>query len=285
MAAKPVNVMAPVPTVGARILLGWMEKEEAVAYLRESCWFDPPMTEAQALQLWETHRNRVEQLLERVVKAPERLAIPTARRPMVGAFLSKLKGPEVLDVIKVDPMGLVVYQNYVVTDRADHHAKNQIGSEQWDRTCLMTDRPVAQMQLRQEDGIIKVQLPHAEHMFILHPDGGFRIQQGGGFISVCDVEGRMLLKAGYHRTFAFCRERRNEPEAKDRSLLVALTKTVPPQLLTGFPTQGLRTTVLGPRPPFFSDFFDEDLSMSVKLRKKRFEMHVKVNVVAVDAES
>jgi hypothetical protein len=64
-----------------------------------------------------------------------------------------------------------------------------------------------------------------------------------------------------------------------------LTKTVPPQLAADFPTQGLRTTVLGSRPPLFSDFLDESLAMKVTLKKKRFEMHIKVNLVPVDVTS
>ena len=271
-----------VQTVEAVVLLGWMEMEEAVTYLLESCCFEPALTRTQAEELWKEYKSRVGRLPVCNVEPPKRLPIPDARRHIAQEFLTRTRGPEVLDVINIDPMNLVVYQMYVVTDQADHHAKNHIGTQQWDKNCLMIDRPTAQMALRLEDGIIKIQLPHAEHMFSLLPNGLFQIQQGGGFISVCDVEGRLLLKAGYHRTFAFCRSRRNEPDAKDRSLLVALTKSVPPVLAADFPKQGLRTTVLGSRPPLFSDFFDDVLSIRVKLRKKRFEMHVKVDTVAVD---
>jgi hypothetical protein len=137
------------------------------------------------------------------------------------------------------------------------------------------------MQLRTEGDVIKVSLPHGEHMFAAVP-GGFTIQQGGGFISVCETAGRMVLKAGYHRSFAFSRCLRKDPEAKDKSLLVAVTNTLPPPLLPAFPKQGLRTTVLGSRAPLLSDFFDDSLAMAVKLLKKRFEMHIRVGVVGVN---
>lgn len=280
MAANPAVPNAP-KTVAAQILLGWMGKDEAIPYLLEQCWFDPPLTSQQAEELWEKYRKVVEALPERKITPPVRLPIPNARREVVTDFLRRFKGPEVLDVINIDPLDLVIYQLYVVTDVADNHAK-QLTGRQWVKNCLQAERPIVQMQGRMENGVLKFSLPHGEHMFALQPDGAFRIQQGAAFISVCEVESRLVLKAGYHRSFAFCRAMRNEPDAKDRSLLVALTKTVPAQLDAGFPTQGLRTTVLGSRPPLLSDFFNESLAMAVKLRKRRFEMHIKVDLVPVD---
>jgi len=116
-------------------------------------------------------------------------------------------------------------------------------------------------------------------VFEFHPqDGAFRIVQGGGFVSVVEIGGRLLLKAGYHRSFAFARAVKNELDAKDRCVLVALTRTVPAQLLPGWPQPGLRTMVLGPRAPLFSDFFDDDFAMTVKLHKKRYEMHIRAEL-------
>lgn len=137
------------------------------------------------------------------------------------------------------------------------------------------------MPLRMEDDAIKVTLPHGEHMFAT-VQGGFTIQQGAGWVSVCETAGRMILKAGYHRSFAFSRTLIKDPEAKEKSLLVAVTNTLPPPLLPAFPKQGLRTTVLGSRAPVFSDFFDDTLAMAVKLRKKRYEMHIRVSVVGIN---
>jgi hypothetical protein len=269
------------PTVDAVLLLGWMEKEEAIPYLLEQCWFEPKLTIAQAEEVWQKYKNAVDALPVRNVQRPKCSPIPLSQKKVVEEFLKKVRGPEVLNVLNLDPMALIVYQLYVVADRADHHAKFLSGRD-WARVCLQTDRPILQMATRMDNGILKVNLPHAEHLFTLLPDGAFRIQQGGGFISVCELEGRLLLKAGYHRSFASSRARRNEPDAKERSLLVALTKTVPPQLLPAFPKQGLRTTVLGSKPPLLSDFFDESLAMTVKLRKKRYEMHIKADLVPVD---
>jgi hypothetical protein len=268
------------PTVDGFLLLGWMEKEEATNWLVNDCWFDPPLTNEQVQGTWLKYKAAVDGLPDRKPAAPKQLPIPASAQGIVNAFRMRTRGPEVLDVINVDPLELLVYQLYVVADRADHHAKHS-RADQWHQNCLQVDRPNNPMALRLDNGVIKVTLPHAEHLFAAVP-GGFQIQQGGGFISICNVESRTVLKAGYHRSFAFARSRMKEPEAKDRSLLVAVTKTVPAQLLADFPKQGLRTTVLGSRPPLFSDFFVEALAMPVKLRKKHYEMHITVNVAGVN---
>jgi hypothetical protein len=163
----------------------------------------------------------------------------------------------------------VIYQFYVAVDRANQHAQN-IGNNDWTKACLQLDRPISQLPIRLEDNAIK---------FALRPDGAFQIQQTGGFICVCEINGRMILKAGYHRSFALARAAMNAPEASDTSLLVALTATAPPQLSPQFPTQGLRTTVLGSRPPLFSDFFNSSLAMRVRFRRKKFEYHIRFEQV------
>lgn len=269
----------PPSTVDARILLGWMEHDEAMACLQKDCWFDPSLTEQQSEDMWTAYKTRVDNLPERVIQPPVRQPIPASQRHIANNFRIRTQGPEVIDVINIDPTGLVVYQKYVVIDRVEHHC---VQPGDWSKKTLLLDRPSAQLNLRMENGTIKVNLTHAEHVFELHPDGAFRIGQGGGFVCVVDVEGRLLLRAGYHRSFGFARTVRNELDAKDKCVLVALTRTVPAQLLPGWPQGGLRTMVLGPRAPLFSDFFDDDFAMTVKLRKKRYEMHIRAETVAVD---
>jgi hypothetical protein len=39
-------------TLDGVVLLGWMEKAEAVTCLLEACWFDPQLTHPQAEALW-----------------------------------------------------------------------------------------------------------------------------------------------------------------------------------------------------------------------------------------
>jgi hypothetical protein len=255
------------------LLLGWMEKAEAANWLREQCWFDPQLSEQQAEDIWQKYRVAVEALSNpRQLLPPQRKAIPPSAQAYVSKFLTRHKGPEVLDVWNVDPRNLVVYQFYVAVDRSDHHAKTF--GKGWAETCLQIDRPGSPLPIRSEGNIIKLILPHAEHGLMIQPDGAFRIQQGAGFVSLCQINGRTILKSGYHRSFAAARAM-NAPDAKDTSLLVALTATAPPQLSAQLPIQGLKAVVLGSRPPFFSDFLEDSLAMKVKLRKKKYEAHIR----------
>ena len=268
--------MAPC-TLDAVVLLGWMERDEATALLTDHCWFDPPLDRQQAEILWTPYHDRVLALPIRNPEPTQRLPIPAGNKGLVTDFLRRHRGQDVIDVVNVNPLELVAFQTCVVTDRADHH-HNQSGS--WARKTLVIDRPTSQLPMRIEGDTIKFSLPHAEHMIGQQPDGAFRIMQGAGFVSVVDIGGgRLLLKAGYHRSFAFARAAMNEPDAKDKCELVALTTSLPPQLSPGFPHQGLRTMVFGSRPPLFSDFFVPDLAIDVKLRKKRWETHIKRTAV------
>jgi hypothetical protein len=260
-------------TLNAVLLLGWMERQDAVEYLLRGCVFDPPFTEPQAEAKWNEYRERVQALPERNPQPPQRFPIPAGSRGHVTDFLRRFRRPgtDIADVININPMELVIYQFYIVTDKADEH-HNRPAS--WARKTLVLDRPACQLHMRIEDGAIKLALPHGEHMIAFNTSG-FQIQQAAGFVSVVEIGGRLLLKAGYHRSFAFARAAMNEPEARDKCELVALTTSLPPQLAVASPHQGLRTTVLGSRPALFSDFFDPDLAMTVRLRRKKYEAHIR----------
>jgi hypothetical protein len=264
-------------TLNALLLLGWMPEQEAVEWLTNLCTFNPPLDGVAAKALWQQYHDKVEALPERVPQAPTQHPLPNNCKGHVTDFLRRHRNQEVLNVVNINPMELAIYQFYVVVARADDH-HSQGGA--WMRKTLVIDRPIAQLPVRSEGDTIKISLPHAEHMIAFQPDGAFRIHQGAGFVSVVDLGGgRLLLKAGYHRSFAFARAAMNEPEAKDRCELVALTTSLPPPLMPTFPHQGLRTTVLGSRAPLFSDFFNEDLVMAVTLRKKKWEAHLRIAAV------
>src|SRR5713101_5347615 len=153
-----------------------MDRLSAVPYLQNECCFERPLTAEEAEEMWLTHRNRVEALPARQLQPPQRFPITTENRQLVNQFLSQFRGPEVLDVIKINPMELAIYQMYVVTDRADHHA-NQTGD--WAKKTLVLNRPIVQLPWRVEDGALKLSLPHGEHQIWINPNGTYGIQQGG----------------------------------------------------------------------------------------------------------
>jgi hypothetical protein len=255
-------------TLDGIVLLGWMEKSDAVTYLLEHCWFEPQLTQPQAEELWEKYHAAVQALADRTIQPPKRKPIPPSAQVHVKKFLAKH--------LNLDPRGLAIYQFYVALDRSDQHAKTI--KRGWAETCLQIDRPGSHLPIRSEGNAIKISLPHGEHGLMVQEDGAFRIHQGAGFISVCQLDGRMLLKAGYHRSFAAARAM-NALDANDTSLLVALTATAPPQLSAALPTQGLKAVVLGSRPPLFSDFVDDSLAMKIKLRRKKYEAHIRFEQV------
>src|SRR5260370_4359311 len=129
-------------TVDGRILLGWMEHDEAISCLQKECWFDPPLTHQQAEDLWNTYKARVDGLPERVIQPPQRYPILPAHRHLVNNFLLRTRGPEVLDVININPTELVAFQKYLAIDRVEHHC-GQPGD--WPKKMLLLDRPSAQI--------------------------------------------------------------------------------------------------------------------------------------------
>jgi hypothetical protein len=265
-------------TLNGTLLPGWMERDDALDWLQQQCWFDPPLQGSQAEDIWNVYRNRVEALGTRSLPTVNRGAVAASDRQHVESFKRRFRGdPEVIDVVGVDPMNLVVYQLYVCIEKAQEHAASHTS---WCKKCLVMDRPISRLPIRVEDGTVKITLPHAEHMLGLQPNGAFVIQQGGGFVSVVEFQGRTVLKAGYHRCFAFAQSAMKAPDANDKFMLVAVTRSLPPPLTPMFPRQGLRATVFGSRPPLFSDFFDSNFAMAVKLRKKRYEAHFRI--LAVD---
>ncbi len=139
------------PTVDGFLLLGWMEREEAVHWLTNDCWFEPAITSERAAETWERYKLSVDGLPQRKPVAPKRHPIPASSRSVVDNFLQRTRGPEVLDVINIDPRELFVYQLYVVADRANHHAQHLRG-DQWHRNCLQIDRPNNPMPLRIDAG-------------------------------------------------------------------------------------------------------------------------------------
>jgi hypothetical protein len=158
------------------------------------------------------------------------------------------------------------------------------GKRGWVDECLLSER-APEVKYRIDNEGFHLDLPHAEYAFVPNPQNGtFSIMQHARFVGVCEYSARMLLVAGYHRSFAFARTAMatNALDAMARSIVVALTTDVPARLSPALPNTGLCATLAGCRPPLFGDFFDDRLSMRVKLRQKRYEF--RVQILAVDVE-
>ena len=84
-------------------------------------------------------------------------------------------------------------------------------------------------------------------------------------------DGRSMLWCGYHRTYAVLVLRQAGGDAAGAApLLTVMTGMPDVQAFFSSPTL-VRDSVFGDRPALLRDFLDEDLFISVDLRKKRAE--------------
>ena len=119
----------PSPILMGVALLGWMEREQAIRFLTEDCWFENPLTETGAELFW--------QRVARSSREPARTGSPGSgtnpaqrvEREHAERFLEFLNGLGVrnVQVIKMDPMQLVVAQYHIAIDVAAAYAELPAG--------------------------------------------------------------------------------------------------------------------------------------------------------------
>jgi hypothetical protein len=281
---SPAPAGNPSHTVDGIVLLGWKTEAEALAFLMNHCVFDEPLGKDAALAIWHHYRSAVASLPERAALAPQRLPI-TGHYELeaVKEFKRKWRGAlNILDVVKIDPMGLVVHQLDIVVERSHSTYRSKVESMNgWLKHGLFGDGATPSLNIRAAMNAVDVELPHAEFVFGFNPARGFTVEQMARHVNVTEFGNRMMLWAGYHRSYA--RMLSMAPDAIDRSLVVALTADGNFKVSPLSPNQGEREMLTGLRPPLFGDFLDDRLVMKVKLRKKRFELHVRAAIAAIDA--
>jgi hypothetical protein len=286
-----VGLHAPCRTVAAVILPGWMLKEDAVRLLTTEC-VEPHFDASQAEEVWEQYRRRVEELPDRDSGAPQQLALSGAERHEAAGFLHRARQAgqtNVLDVIKIDHRRCVVWQLQVVTERSENYARNMNTPLGKIKHCLgLHSSTVGEVQIFASPNDVRLRVPHAEFMFnfvgpMATNPGGFQVQEMAKHIATTAFDGRLLLWAGYHRSFALMT---NEyPEGMDRSLVAVLTTDGEAVLSPHSPNQGVREMLRGLRPPLFADFLDERFCMRVRLRKRRCELWIQGRIMWFDDES
>lgn len=272
-------------TVNAILLPGWMEENVAVSLLLNDCVFDPPITADEAKAKWKEYNDRVQAIVNRDSASPARLQLSHAERTAANTFLQfhRQRGgaQNIRDVIKIDPLNLVAHQPIVVLDQVVQYRADAASADQYARHSLGIATGAHNLPLQAGLNAIDVNLPHGEFGFIFNQQTGrFEVLELARHISVTDFQGRTLLFAGYHRSYA--RIERANMDGIDRSLLVALTTDGDFMVSQHSPNQGLRARLCGLRAPLFRDFFDRDFFMAVNLKRKRFVLQVRANVVPVD---
>jgi len=264
-------------TVKAKFLLGWMSQHEAVDALN-ACIFDPPLTNKKAIALWKQYRDKVAALPPRNTLASIPLPLAEEEKAPIAAHGVNVKagsqGQFFTSVVKVEPENLVVRQFHVITERAEQYAQAMntdatridhfLGVGLDFKGTLPTPRIISQTK-------IAIDLPHAEFVPIPVPNG-FTFKERDRYVTGAQMpDGRSMLWSGYHRTYAVLVLRQAGGVAAGAApLLTVMTGMPDVQAFFTEPTL-VRASVFGERPALFRDFLDEDLFISVNLRKKRAE--------------
>jgi hypothetical protein len=184
-------------------------------------------------------------------------------------------------VIKINPMNLVTHQPSVVINQMQRYTADANDGFRYAKHSLGIAKGAHNINVQHGLNAMDIAVPHGEFAFMFNQQTHqFQVLELARHISVTAFQGRMLLWAGYHRSYA--RMASANPDGIDRSLLVALTTDADFLLSPQSPNQGLRATVTGLRPPLFGDFFDDTLFMRVNLKRKRFVLQVRAQVAPVD---
>jgi hypothetical protein len=283
--------VCPMP-LEAIALLGWMERDEALDFLRNTCVFDPALTEEQALALWEPYRQRVEALPARDIHSPHRKRLKPEESNWERQFLQSMrqKGVRVRSVIKVNIHELVVHQKRILVERSARYAAQLTDQNAWNRMALPVDveRFDVPVNMRVFKGGLKLEadidVPDSEWLFqpiqCLNGEMHFKPGPAFRFVTATELENdRLLLWSGYHRSYAWATNA--EPDGTECPTLVALTENTVAPPIVGIETPFDRL-VRGLRPPVFADFFDERFFMHVRLPKKKFQMQIRADLAEID---
>lgn len=281
-------------SIAGRVLLGWMEKTVAVNFLLNNCDFDPPIDAARAEIIWQGYRTAVEALPDRAFAVLPNLGLNVQEAAHSIKFKNYMLsfGPSgIQEVAKFDLREMTVIQYYVVTARSQGYASRVLSQSGWLEECLpLNMRSPASLAFKVfQNGLStysETDLPHGEFLFYPSTTGEFTASQLAHYVTAMKGADRTFLTAGYHRCFA---KVLNAPIATVPSAAVAVTKNtlVSPVVATAAP--GLITVngvdplcTFGVRAAKFGDFFTDGLFMDVNLRKKKFQLQIHANMVAVD---
>jgi len=268
-------------------LLGWMDQFQAVRFLTEDCVFETPLTPSAAESLWREWRGRAAALPEREAPAPDAVPLTPEENAHAARFLQFLGGMGVsgVQVVKIDPMQLVVAQYHIAIDLAAAHAGQCPQDSDWTERNLPVSISNPQLNMnfvrRNMDTEVVIDLPHGEFIFGVHPHGGFGPKELLGYVMVMRAGNRIVLGKGYHRLYG--RISSTGGSLPERLSLVALDPgTLTPPSHEAGPSTDPGLGIFGARPAILADFFTEGLAMPVYLRRKRYQLQVQARWAALN---
>jgi len=276
-----------------------MTRDQAIDVFTTQCV--PSKAAEEAIEIWEDYRNRASALPLDRGSACARLPLNADEHAHAQKFMDFLNvytngQHQVSEVLKVNLRLMLAYQYQVVTERSDDYAQRNQNEAEWMNELLPTAMPPAQFSGQFSLGLphnphpmssqILIELPHAECAFLPAPQNGlFGPSQFMRHVTVCAQGQKILLKAGYHRSFA---RLASAPPGTVPTAVVALERNswvLPvnqPPAGVGVIAAATELHPSGRLPALFSDFSTEGLFMDVLLRRKRFQLHVQSTMIAVD---
>lgn len=271
------NVEPRIASVNTKLLLGWMDENEAMNWLLRESRSAQPFTEQTARDLWSEYRARVAALQPRACTQPIRIAERTKKEEYdEHHFRRKLaKKPYVLDVLKLaDPGKLLIHQLSVTMPQSTKYLEGMRDPKQRMRLCLgrgLSFDGVHPKARREGSRLIKP-VPHAEFVVTqIRPDD-FDLHELDRQIGGKEFDGRLMLSTGYHRSHISMY--RSNPEDTVLPLFVCLESDVDGFFSANSVVPFKRDMVRGACPPLLSDFFDDSLCIQLPMRKCRVEMFV-----------
>jgi hypothetical protein len=264
------------------LLLGWMKKENAVKLLMEDAV--PPLSEPEAGALWQKYADVVGNLEARPDAAPRKQKLNATESTIADDFLLHHRGnANVKDVIKVNPMELIARQLNIALDQCAIYQAGNTSRSAWIKKWLAKGKPgsMAGWSVQYAKNHVDYGVPHGE--WGVHYDlttSKIEVREDARHVSLTAYGTRMMLWAGYHRSYGMVR---SAPEGADRSLVAALTDDGTFAVSNGSPDQELFDLLCGLRPPLFADFFDERFVIQLALKKKKFVLQVRARILPVDA--
>ncbi len=275
------------PTITAKVLLGWLDRDSAVRFLTTECVTNPVLTDAEAEAVWQPYHDRVQALAPRPRVLPTEYPLNKIERKHAKEFARKAPGVDAnfRRIVKVDLMGLAVHQYLVVTERSTtEYAPTVCTGNGWRKKCLRVRPAQIQIPIRSRTANSVVwDIPHNEFDAVLvrQPNGSLQMapSEWPKWVVAAPCDGRWMLWCGYHRSYArMAYINGGDPEgAEARSVPIVLVATITAPL--GAEALARAT---GLRPALFRDFFDDTLFVTVQLRRKRYELRAAVNGTRFD---
>jgi hypothetical protein len=172
----------------------------------------------------------------------------------------------------------VVHQFVIALHRSRGYEGLLQEKRQRARTCLglLPENKFDPSWLEQRGNTTVIKLPHAEFFLAQQPNGAIAVVERPRNMTTIELDGRMLLWSGYHRSHAVLSQINPEGSGSPAIFAALIFPTGESEGFLGRDSlrPEVRDAARGERPPVFSDFFDEALCMTVNLRKQRPEFHV-----------